>query len=386
MKYNFDEPVKRRGTGSVKWDTLPNDESIPMWVADMDFKTAPVIIDALRKRVDHGVFGYTYVMPEYYDAIINWFSRKHDWKISRESIIYIPGVVPALSAIVKAMVAPGEKVIIQTPVYNCFFSSIRNNGCEISENRLIYANRTYTIDFDDLEAKASDPDAKLLILCNPQNPGGRVWTREELTKVGEICFRHNVAVLSDEIHCELTLNGNVYTPFASISEEFAQRSISCVSPSKAFNTAGLQIANIIVENEEWREAVDRAININEVCDVNPFGVAGLMAAYNNGEEWLEQLKLYLWENYESLVDFFEKELPEITITRLEGTYLVWADCRRLPYTSKELEELLLSKAGVRVNAGTFYGSAGEGFLRINIACPRSQMLESLKRMKSVLHA
>lgn len=386
MKYNFDEPVKRRGTGSVKWDTLPNDESIPMWVADMDFKTAPVIIDALRKRVDHGVFGYTYVMPEYYDAIINWFSRKHDWKISRESIIYIPGVVPALSAIVKAMVAPGEKVIIQTPVYNCFFSSIRNNGCEISENRLIYANRTYTIDFDDLEAKASDPDAKLLILCNPQNPGGRVWTREELTKVGEICFRHNVAVLSDEIHCELTLNGNVYTPFASISEEFAQRSISCVSPSKAFNTAGLQIANIIVENEEWREAVDRAININEVCDVNPFGVAGLMAAYNNGEEWLEQLKLYLWENYESLVDFFEKELPEITITRLEGTYLVWADCRQLPYTSKELEELLLSKAGVRVNAGTFYGSAGEGFLRINIACPRSQMLESLKRMKSVLHA
>lgn len=381
MKYDFDEIIDRRGTNCVKWDSAENPDVLPMWVADMDFRTAPPIIEALSRRVDHGVFGYTRVPQSYYDAVTGWFARRHGWNIDKDWIIYTSGVVPALSAIIKALTAPGDKVLIQTPVYNCFFSSIRNNGCEIVESRLVYADNTYSIDFEDLERKVSDPKVKAMILCNPHNPAGRVWSRDELIRIGEICIRHDVVVIADEIHCELVMPGYEYTPFASISEEFSRHCVSCVSPSKAFNIAGLQIANIVCTDAGRRAKIDRAININEVCDVNPFGVIALQAAYNEGAEWLDQLLEYIHGNYEYMRSFCEEYLPDFPITKLEGTYLVWMDCRKFDMTSAELEKALIQDAKLWLNAGTMYGKDGEGFMRWNIACPRARMIEGLRRFE-----
>ena len=378
MKYDFDKTIDRRATNSYKWDSAP-EGVLPMWVADMDFRTAPAIIDALQKRVAHGIFGYTRVPDAYYDAVTSWFSRRHGWDIDREWIIYTSGVVPAVSAVIKAMTVPGDKVIVQTPVYNCFFSSIRNNGCEIVSNPLRRTADTYEMDFDALERCAADPRAKVMLLCNPHNPAGRVWTPDELTRLGNICLRNGVTVVSDEIHCELVYQGFKYTPFASLSDAFLHRSVTCVSPSKAFNIAGLQIANIVAFDNDMRSRIDKAININEVCDVNPFGVAATIAAYNEGEEWLNQLVDYLHGNYEAMAEFCRRELPEFPITRLEGTYLVWMDCSSLGMPSDALEHALLEDARLWLNAGTMYGAEGEGYMRWNIACPRSVMLDGLNR-------
>lgn len=376
MKYDFDKTIDRRATNSYKWDSAPGGV-LPMWVADMDFRTAPAIIDALQKRVAHGIFGYTRVPDAYYDAVTSWFSRRHGWDIDREWIIYTSGVVPAVSAVIKALTVPGDKVIVQTPVYNCFFSSIRNNGCEIVSNPLRRTADTYEMDFDALERCAADPRAKVMLLCNPHNPAGRVWTPDELTRLGNICLRNGVTVVADEIHCELVYQGFKYTPFASLSDAFLHRSVTCVSPSKAFNIAGLQIANIVAFDNDLRSRIDKAININEVCDVNPFGVAATIAAYNEGEEWLNQLVDYLHGNYEAMAEFCRRELPEFPITRLEGTYLVWMDCSSLGMPSDALEHALLDDARLWLNAGTMYGA--EGYMRWNIACPRSVMLDGLNR-------
>jgi len=378
MKYDFDKTIDRRGTNSYKWDSAP-EGVLPMWVADMDFRTAPAIIDALQKRVAHGIFGYTRVPDAYYGAVTSWFSRRHGWDIDREWIIYTSGVVPAVSAVIKALTVPGDKVIVQTPVYNCFFSSIRNNGCEIVSNPLRRTADTYEMDFDALERCAADPRAKVMLLCNPHNPAGRVWTPDELTRLGNICLRNGVTVVADEIHCELVYQGFKYTPFASLSDAFLHRSVTCVSPSKAFNIAGLQIANIVAFDNDLRSRIDKAININEVCDVNPFGVAATIAAYNEGEEWLNQLVDYLHGNYEAMAEFCRRELSEFPITRLEGTYLVWMDCSSLGMPSDALEHALLDDARLWLNAGTMYGAEGEGYMRWNIACPRSVMLDGLNR-------
>ena len=378
MKYDFDKTIDRRATNSYKWDSAP-EGVLPMWVADMDFRTAPAIIDALQKRVAHGIFGYTRVPDAYYDAVTSWFSRRHGWDIDREWIIYTSGVVPAVSAVIKALTVPGDKVIVQTPVYNCFFSSIRNNGCEIVSNPLRRTADTYKMDFDALERCAADPRAKVMLLCNPHTPAGRVWTPDELTRLGNICLRNGVTVVADEIHCELVYQGFKYTPFASLSDAFLHRSVTCVSPSKAFNIAGLQIANIVAFDNDLRSRIDKAININEVCDVNPFGVAATIAAYNEGEEWLNQLVDYLHGNYEAMAEFCRRELAEFPITRLEGTYLVWMDCSSLGMSSDALEHALLDDARLWLNAGTMYGAEGEGYMRWNIACPRSVMLDGLNR-------
>lgn len=378
MKYDFDKTIDRRATNSYKWDSAP-EGVLPMWVADMDFRTAPAIIDALQKRVAHGIFGYTRVPDAYYDAVTSWFSRRHGWDIDREWIIYTSGVVPAVSAVIKALTVPGDKVIVQTPVYNCFFSSIRNNGCEIVSNPLRRTADTYEMDFDALERCAADPRTKVMLLCNPHNPAGRVWTPDELTRLGNICLRNGVTVVADEIHCELVYQGFKYTPFASLSDAFLHRSVTCVSPSKAFNIAGLQIANIVAFDNDLRSRIDKAININEVCDVNPFGVAATIAAYNEGEEWLNQLVDYLHGNYEAMAEFCRRELAEFPITRLEGTYLVWMDCSSLVMSSDALEHALLDDARLWLNAGTMYGAEGEGYMRWNIACPRSVMLDGLNR-------
>ena len=379
MKYNFDEMISRRNTNCIKWDASADSEMLPMWVADMDFRTAPAIVEALQKRVAHGIFGYTRVPDEYYQAVISWLDRRHGLKTKKDWFIYTSGVVPAISAIIKAMTEPGDKVILQTPVYNCFFSSVRNNGCEILSNPLIYAGQTYRMDYEDLERKAADPRAKVLVLCNPHNPAGRVWTHEELVRLGEICIRHNVLVISDEIHCELVYPGHKHLPFASISEEFLKDSVTCISPSKAFNIAGLQIANIIAPDDEIRRKIDRAINVNEVCDVNPFGVIATIAAYNEGEEWLDQLVGYIGENYKFMKDFCAVNLPEFPLAVLEGTYLAWMDCSALHIPSEELGVRIQKEAKLWLNAGAIYGKDGDNFMRWNLACPRERVADGLNR-------
>lgn len=383
MKYDFDTVITRRGTSSYKWDTPEKDGVLPMWVADMDFRTAPSIIRTMQDRVAHGIFGYTKVPDEYYEAVIGWFKRRHNWTIDRRWIIYTSGVVPAISAIIKALTVPGDKVIVQTPAFNCFFSSIRNNGCELSANRLIYRDGRYHADLADLEAKAADPKAKIMLLCNPHNPGGRVWTAAELRQMGEICLRNGVFVIADEIHCEFTFNGHDYTPYASLSPELRRNAAVCLSPSKAFNIAGLQIADIVAEDDAVRAKIDRAINDNEVCDVNPFGVLATIAAYNEGGEWLDELRKYLWENYLHAVNFFANHLPGYHIMPLEGTYLLWIDCRAGGMDSAKLAERMEKEQGLVLSPGTMFGPGGEFFLRMNIACPRKLLDDGLQRFRKV---
>ena len=389
MEYDFSRPTDRRGTDSYKWDSAPEADIIPLWVADMDFETFPGITEALQRRVAHGIFGYTRVPETYYEAVCRWFEKRHGWHINREDIIYTSGVVPAVSAVIKALTLPGDQVIVQGPVYNCFFSSIRNNGCEMVSNSLIYNKEElrYEIDFDDLERKLKHERARLMLLCNPHNPGGRVWTRDELTRVAELCRKYGVRVVSDEIHCELTLYDNEYVPFGSLPDELSRDSITCCSPSKAFNTAGLQIANIVCRDAEVRNRIDRAININEVCDVNPFGVIALQAAYSDeGYEWLTQLRAYISSNYDLLRERFARELPKCKVMRMEGTYLAWIDCSELHISSDEIEEMLMHENKVWVNAGSMYGAEGAAFIRINMACTSELLNEGITRIVNGLGA
>lgn len=395
MRYNFDEQVKRLGTGCVKWDTpietkatgttsLPKD-IIPLWVADMDFKAAPAIQEAIRQRAEHGVFGYTVVGDDYYEAIISWFRRRHNWTIHREEILYTTGVVPAMSVAVKALTMPGEKVLILSPDYNCFFSSIRNNGCEVLECVLQFShNDRFEVDWQDFEAKCADEKTTVFLLCNPHNPTGRVWTREELQRMNDICLRYDVRVVSDEIHCELIMPGHQFQPFAAVSEACRLNCVTLNSPSKSFNIAGLQTANIICAQPKWRRRLERAININEVCDLNPFGPVALVAAYNDSEEWIDQLNNYLWGNYSALCDFVTKSIPQWHVCPLEGTYLVWIDITATGMTSQQYADRLIQETGVWVNPGTMYGpQSGEGYIRLNIACPRSQLIEALERITKI---
>ena len=392
MKYNFDELVERRGTNCVKWDERPqvgerssgmslSADVIPLWVADMDFKAAPAILEAVKKRAEHGVFGYNIVPESYYEAVISWFHRRHQWEIQRQWILYTTAVVPAMSCVIKALTMPGEKVLILSPAYNCFFSSIKNNGCEVLESPLKAVDDSFEVDFDDFEAKCADEKTTLFLLCNPHNPSGRVWTREELQRMYDICQQHGVKVVSDEIHCELVMPGHQFVPFGTITD-------NCVvmnSPSKNFNTAGLQIANIICSHPSWRRRIDRAININEVCDVNPFGVVALQAAYNESEDWIDELNQYLWGNYQLLRDFIAENLPQWKVCRLEGTYLPWVDISAMGITSQELCDRLLAEAKVWINPGTMYGrQTGEGYVRFNIAIQRSRLLDALQRIKAYL--
>ena len=389
MEYDFSRPTDRRGTDSYKWDSAPEADIIPLWVADMDFETFPSITEALQRRVAHGIFGYTRVPETYYEAVCRWFGKRHGWHINREDIIYTSGVVPAVSAVIKALTLPGDQVIVQGPVYNCFFSSIRNNGCEMVSNSLIYNKEElrYEIDFDDLERKLAHERARLMLICNPHNPGGRVWTRDELTRVAELCHKYGVRIVSDEIHCELTLYDNEYVPFGSLPDELSHGSITCCSPSKAFNTAGLQIANIVCRDAEVRNRIDRAININEVCDVNPFGVIALQAAYSDeGYEWLTQLRKYISANYDLLRERFARELPKCKVMRMEGTYLAWIDCTELHIPSDEIEEMLMHENKVWVNAGSMYGAEGAAFIRINMACTSELLNEGITRIVEGLGA
>lgn len=380
-KYNFDEIIDRRGTNSVKWDLASDAEVLPMWVADMDFKTAPEITEAILKKVSHGVFGYGLTPPDFFNAIIDWWKEIHHFTIKKESILPGPRMIPTLSAILRTFVKSGEKIIIQPPVYNHFYNFIENCELEMVENNLIYQNGTYQIDFEDLEVKASNPKTKLLLLCNPHNPVGRVWKRGELEKMAEICSKHQIMVVSDEIHADLVFDGHHHIPFASIAENYDLKSVTCGSPCKTFNLAGLPISYVISEDEEVLNKIHKTFEIQETGYPNPMAAEAMIAAYKYGKEWLEELQIYLYENYQYLLEFVKQNLPEIKVIPLEATYLVWLDCSSLNKTSEELSKILLEQEKLWVNPGTMYGVVGEGFLRMNIGCPREFLVDGLNRFK-----
>ena len=382
MNYDFDKLIERRGTGCVKWDEMPSPSVIPLWVADMDFAVAPAIQEAIRQRAQHPILGYTYVQDDYYDAVISWYERRHHWKIEREWILYTTGVVPAMSVAIKALTMPGEKVLILSPDYNCFFSSVKNNGCEVAECVLRFhrSNERFEVDWEDFEAQCADEKTTLFLLCNPHNPTGRVWSREELERMRDICHKYHVRIVSDEIHCELIMPGHRFCTMGLIDED----AIILSSPSKSFNIAGLMMANIFCRDAATRRRLDRAININEVCDVNPFAPVAVKAAYNESEDWLDALNLYLYDNYQALCDYVAQNLILWRVMPLEGTYLVWVDCSACCDQAATYCEDILSEARVWVNPGTMYGpQSGEGYLRINIACPRSRLMEALERIKNM---
>jgi len=387
MKYNFDEVIDRTNYHSVKWDELktkfgdiPKDV-LPMWIADMEFRSPQPVIEAIKKANEHGIYGYTSRPDSYYQAIIDWMERRHNWKVKKDWLAFSPGVVPALSFIIRAFCQPGDKVVVQPPVYYPFFRVIENNGCHVVNNPLKLSNKKYFIDWEDLERKVDDPRAKLLILCSPHNPVGRVWQKEELIILGEICLKHHIIVVSDEIHADILFKGYRHIPFASISPAFAHNSITCTAPSKTFNLAGLQTSTIIIPNKKYYKIYNNILDSLALDENNVFGLVALEAAYRDGEEWLEQLLSYLNENLEFLMKYFKERIPKIKVIKPEGTYLVWLDCRQLGLSDKDLNNFMIKKARVALDDGYWFGAEGKGFMRINIACPRSFLEEGLKRIE-----
>ena len=381
MKYNFDEIVDRHGTRCLKWDLF--DSKLPMWIADMDFKTAPAVVEALEKRAAHGVFGYTFIDDEWYDAIINWWKTRHHFEIQKDWLIFCTGVVPAISSIVRKLTTPAENVLVQTPVYNMFFNSIVNNGRNVLESPLIYEDGAYHIDFEDLEKQLANPQTSLMILCNPHNPVGKIWDKETLAKIGHLCAKYHVIVVSDEIHCDIVKPGCEYVPFASVSEECRENSVTCIAPTKAFNIAGLQTAAVYASNEAIRHKVWRGLNTDEVAEPNAFAIDAAVAAFTPGGPWLDELCAYLWENRKAAVAFIEKELPMLHPVDANATYLMWLDCTSITTKPGVLAKWIRETTGLFVSAGDDYRQAN-GFLRINLACPKAQVMEGMKLLKEAI--
>ncbi|MCR5755188.1 MAG: pyridoxal phosphate-dependent aminotransferase [Acetatifactor sp.] len=385
MGFDFDALVDRRGTYSLKWDVKENE--LPMWVADMDFPAAPPIREALEQRVAHGVFGYSIIPDEWYDAYIGWWKRRHQFKIQKDWLIFCTGVVPAISSAVRKLTTPAENVVVLTPVYNIFFNSIFNNGRNILECPLKYdgtkdVDDRYEIDFEDLEEKLSLPQTTMLIFCNPHNPVGKIWEKETLQKVGELCKKHHVVVLSDEIHCDLTAPGKEYIPFASVSDTCREVSVTCIAPTKAFNIAGLQTAAVVVPDEFLRNKMNRALNTDEVAEPNAFAMTATIAAFTKGEEWLDALREYVQQNKNKVVEYLEHHLPKLKVTSLDVTYLLWIDVSDYTDNSKVLAENLRADTGLYVSEGEEYGGDGRKFIRLNVACPRSRLEDGLERLKT----
>ena len=379
MGFDFDALVDRRNTGSLKWDVAEHE--LPMWVADMDFPTAPAIRAALERRVAHGVFGYSVVPDEWADAYIGWWRERHGFQMERDWLVFCTGVVPALSSVVRKLTTPGENVLIQTPVYNMFFNSIVNNGRNVLESPLVYENGEYSIDFERLEKDLADPQTSLMIVCNPHNPVGKVWDRNILARIGELCRKHHVAVLSDEIHCDLTDPGRAYTPFASVSDCCRENSVTCIAPTKCFNIAGLQTAAVSVPDPFLRHKVWRGLNTDEVAEGNVFAVDAAAAAFTEGGPWLDGLREYIYANKQVVKEFLKQELPRIHLVPSESTYLLWLDCGKLTEDAKQLAGFIREKTGLYLSEGCQYSKMGERFLRMNIVCPRSRLLDGLERLK-----
>ena len=375
--YDFDKIIDRRNTNSLKWDVAENE--LPMWVADMDFETAPEIKEELKKCVDRGIFGYSVVPEQWYDAVIYWWDKRHNFKIEKEWLQFCSGVVSAVNCVIKRVTNLGDNVLLQTPVYNAFFNCIKNQGRNIVENELIYDGKIYYIDFDDLEKKLSNPLTTMMILCNPQNPSGRIWTKEELSKIGELCNKYKVVVLSDEIHCDLTDPDCNYIPFASVSDVCKNVSVTCVSTSKTFNVVGLHSATVIIPNEKLKNNVARGLNIDRYSSVNSFAIDATITAYTKGEKWLDELRVYLCENKKIVYEFIEKEIPDLKVLKSEATYLMWLDCSE---NSSELCNFIREKTGLYISKGVNYKGNGINFMRMNIACPKETLMDGLSRLKN----
>lgn len=383
MKTDFNAITDRRGSGSEKWNVRDNE--LPMWVADMDFPAAPCIRRAIEKRAAHGVFGYSSIPEAWYDAYRNWWGTHHGLNMDRKDLLFVTGVIPALSSAIREFTSPGDKIIIQTPVYNHFFTSINSNGRQVLGNPLIYRDGKYEMDFEDLENKLSDPQAAMLVLCNPQNPVGKIWSREELARIGELCKKYHVPVFSDEIHCDLTAPGKGYVPFASVNETCRMNSITALAPTKAFNIAGMHSAAVFVPEEGLRRRMDRAMRRDEVADPGAFAMDAAIAAFSDeGWEWLVSLRDYIEENKNTAYAFIGKELPEIYAVPQDATYLMWLDISRCSEDSGEFQRFLRKNTGLYVNPGTIYGEDGKHFLRLNVACPRALLDDGLDRLKAGL--
>lgn len=383
MSSKFDIPVNRRHTGCMKWDVA--EQELPMWVADMDFQTAPEITDAILKRASQGVFGYTLIEDDWYEAYQNWWEKRHHFTIEKDWLIFCTGVVPALSSIVRKMTTPAENVLVLTPVYNIFFNSIYNNGRNILESPLHYENGVYSIDFEDLEEKLSNPQTTLLIFCNPHNPSGNLWDKETLKRIGDLCVKHHVLVVSDEIHCDLTRPGTEYVPFASVSQNCRENCITCIAPTKAFNLAGLQTAAVMVPNPVIRHKVNRGLNTDEAAEPNVFAALAPAAAFGYGEAWLDELRAYLFENRTIAEHFLKEEIPKLYPVPSDATYLLWIDCTRLSDDLSDLCDFIRAYSGLYLCDGREYHN-GAGFLRMNLACSREFLKDGLNRLKASIAA
>lgn len=384
MEFCFDRPVDRRNTGSLKWDV--QDGELPMWVADMDFQTAPAVREAIRARAEHGIFGYSIVPEEWYRAYITWWKNRHGFGMERDWLIFCTGVVPAISSMVRKLTTPAEKVLLMTPVYNIFFNSILNNGRQVLESRLVYDGTEYHIDFEDLERKLADPQTTLMLLCNPHNPIGKIWYRETLERIGVLCRKHHVVVISDEIHCDLTAPGRGYVPFASVSEDCRDNSVTCIAPTKAFNIAGLQTAAVCVPNPVLRHKVWRGLNTDEVAEPNAFAVDAAIAAFTKGGEWLDALRAYLEDNKTLVKEFVKRELPGLHVVPSEATYLLWVNLGSGETSAEDVAEFIRRKTGLYLSAGNPFGGDGGRFLRLNAACPRTILEDGLSRLKEGIEA
>ncbi len=387
MHYNFDEVVNRTETASVKYDlckwVFGRKDVIPLWVADMDFRTPPFIMDALRRRLDHDILGYTYITPSFYESIIQWNLRRHQWQVKKEWISFSPGIVPAINLLIMAFTKPGDRIVIQPPVYFPFFSAIKNHDRVLVENPLKEENGTYTMDFDDLERK-TDASTRMLILSNPHNPTGNVWSPEILRKVADLCLKKNILLVSDEIHSDLIFPGQKHTPVALLSPEIAKNTITCMSASKTFNLAGLSTAYLVIPDQKLKQQYEETLDHIHVGAGNIFGFVAAEAAYTFGDEWLEQLMNYLTENFRTLDHFLKREIPQIKALHPQATYLVWLDCRELNLSPDALRDFMIHEAGLGLNEGRQFGKEGEGFMRINIGCPRQTLTNALQNLKNAV--
>lgn len=382
--YDFDKLTERRNTGSLKWDVRENE--LPMWVADMDFETAPEIRAAIEERTAHGIFGYNVVTDEWYEAYIGWWSRRHHITFEKDWLIFCTGVVPAISSAVRKLTTVGENVLVQTPVYNIFFNSIRNNGRNILESPLVYENGEYFIDFSDLEEKLADPQTTMMILCNPHNPVGKIWDRETLAKIGELCAKHHVLVISDEIHCDMTDPGYEYVPFASVSEICRDNSVTCIAPTKTFSIPGIQTAAVMIPNPVIRHKLNRGLNTDEVAEPNSFAICAAVAAFEKGEAWLEELRKYLADNKQYVREFVKDNLKGIRVVPSHATYLLWLDCSGVTEDATKLVNFIGEYSGLILTEGEEYGAPGKKFIRMNTACPRERLKDGLERLEASLKA
>lgn len=382
--YDFDIITDRRRADAVKWAVGENE--LPMWVADMDFKAAPEIINAITERAQHGIFGYTDLCDDWYDAYIGWWSRRHGYTMQKDRLIFCTGVVPAISSIIRKLTTPNENIVVLSPGYGMFFNCAVNSGRAVSESVLKYSNGEYEIDYDDLESRLADPQTAMMIVCNPHNPIGKIWTRDELLRIGVLCKKHGVLVLSDEIHCDITSPGKEYIPFASLSDELRDISITCIAPTKAFNLAGIQTAAVSVPEPFLYHKVWRGLNTDDVAEPNAFATVAAIAAFTHGEKWLDELREYIYANKCHAVDYIKRNIPQIKVNNSDATYLLWLDCRDIYSGEPEISEVIRAKTGLFLSGGSHYGKGGEGFARMNVACPRVLLDDGLARLKAAVDA